>query len=93
VTHFGEKLVRPHDLDLAHEPSDDAMPATVVRVTRLGFQTRVDMDAGGSPIYAQLAREAAGRLTLEPGAEVHVRHARGDALPASEASEPAELPG
>jgi sulfate transport system ATP-binding protein len=83
VTHFGSLLVRPHDLDLAHEPSDDAVPATIVRVTRLGFQTRVDLDADGSPIYAQLAREATDRLTLDPGTQVHVRHARGEALPPS----------
>jgi sulfate/thiosulfate transport system ATP-binding protein len=82
VTHFGDLLVRPHDLDLTHEPSDDALPATVVRVTRLGFQTRVDMEAQGAPIYAQLAREATGRLTLEPGAQVHVRHVRGESVPA-----------
>jgi sulfate transport system ATP-binding protein len=83
VTHFGDLLVRPHDLDLAHEPSDGALPATVVRVTRLGFQTVVEMDADGAPIYAQLAREATDRLTLEPGTEVHVRHARGDAVSAT----------
>ncbi len=82
VTHFGDVMVRPHDLDLAHEPSDGAVPATVVRVTRLGFQTRVDMEAcGGVPIYAQLAREATDRLTLEPGTAVHVRHARGEPVP------------
>jgi sulfate transport system ATP-binding protein len=84
VTYFGDKLVRPHDLDLAHEASHDAVPATIVRVTRLGFQTRVDLDADGSPVYAQLAREATERLTLEPGASVHVRHVRGEALPAPE---------
>jgi sulfate transport system ATP-binding protein len=83
VTHFGDLLVRPHDLDLAHEPSDDAVPATIVRVTRLGFQTRVDLDADGEPIYAQLAREATDRLTLDPGTLVHVRHVRGEALPPS----------
>jgi sulfate transport system ATP-binding protein len=82
VTHFGDVMVRPHDLDLAHEPSAGTVPATVVRVTRLGFQTRVDMEAsGGVPIYAQLAREATDRLTLEPGTAVHVRHARGEPVP------------
>ena len=29
VTRFGSVLVRPHDLDLAHEASDGALPATV----------------------------------------------------------------
>ena len=85
VTHFGELLVRPHDLDLAHEPSDGALRATVVRVTRLGFQTRVDMEANGVPIYAQLAREATDRLTLEPGTAVYVRHARGEPVPVAAA--------
>ncbi len=85
VTHFGSVLVRPHDLDLAHEASDGALPATVLRVTRLGFQTVVDLDMQGGPIYAQLAREATDRLTLEPGTLVYVSHARGDVLPAAPA--------
>ncbi|HTC71147.1 MAG TPA: TOBE-like domain-containing protein, partial [Acidothermaceae bacterium] len=89
VTRFGSLLVRPHDLDVAHEPSVGALPATVVRVTRLGFQTVVEMDADGAPIYAQLAREATDRLTLEPGTEVHVTHARGEAV---EAVTPAAVP-
>jgi sulfate/thiosulfate transport system ATP-binding protein len=76
VTNFGSILVRPHDLDVSQEPSDDAVRATIVRVIRLGFQTHVDLDVDGSPIYAQLAREATDRLTLEPGATVYVRHVR-----------------
>jgi hypothetical protein len=35
----------------------------------------------GGPIYAQLAREATDRLTLEPGTLVYVSHARGEVLP------------
>ena len=81
VTHFGSLLVRPHDLDLAHEISDGALQATVVRVTRLGFQTVVDLDVQGAPLYAQLAREATDRLTLSPGASVYVSHARGESVP------------
>jgi sulfate transport system ATP-binding protein len=78
VTHFGDRLVRPHDLDLAAEPSAGTVPATIVKVTRLGFQTRVDLEAEGAPVYAQLAREASDRIDLEPGTKVHVRHARDD---------------
>ena len=39
------------------------------------------MEANGVPIYAQLAREATDRLTLEPGTVVYVRHARGEPIP------------
>ena len=86
VTHFGDRLVRPHDLQLADEWSDGALPATVVRVTKLGFQTRVDLDSAGTQVFAQLAREATERVCLEPGAQVHVRHlpavdGEGDGLP------------
>jgi sulfate/thiosulfate transport system ATP-binding protein len=78
VTHFGDRLVRPHDLDLTSEPADGSLPATIVKVTKLGFQTRVDLDAAGTPVYAQLAREATDRIDLEPGTQVHIRHARDD---------------
>ena len=74
VTQFGASLVRPHDLELVTEAASDTAAATVVRVTRLGFQTRVDLDVDGLPIYAQLARDAADRVQPEPGDRVHVRH-------------------
>ncbi len=82
VTHFGDLLVRPHDLDLAHEPSDGAIAGhrRARHPPRLPDGRR-DWTRDGAPIYAQLAREATDRLTLEPGTEVHVSHARGEALP------------
>ncbi len=75
VTHFGSLLVRPHDLDLAHETSDGALPATVVRVTRLGFQTVVDLDMqGGADLCAARAR---GDGPIDAGARhVGVRESR-----------------
>jgi len=74
VTRFGDRVVRPHDLEISLSAETDAIPATVVRITRLGFQTRVDLDVGGVPAYAQLSRDAADRLDLEPGTAVLVRH-------------------
>ena len=79
VTEFDGQLVRPHELELTTVPDDDALAAWVVRVTRVGFETRVEVDVDGKPVYAQLARDAAHLLRLAPGARVYLRHASGRA--------------
>ena len=73
VTSLGGRLVRPHDLELSHAPDAATVPATVVRLVRLGFEVRVDLRAGGEELWVQLTRGEADRLALAPGAEVHVR--------------------
>lgn len=73
VTRLDGKLVRPHDLEVSASPQPGSVPATVERVVRLGFEVRLDAVAGGEPIWAQLTREEARRLDLEPGETIHVR--------------------
>jgi sulfate/thiosulfate transport system ATP-binding protein len=75
VTRLEGRLVRPHDLEVSAQPLPGSVPATVERVVRLGFEVRVDAVAGGEPIWAQLTREGARRLHLEPGDTVHIRRA------------------
>jgi sulfate/thiosulfate transport system ATP-binding protein len=75
VTRLEGKLVRPHDLEVSAQPLPGSVPATVERVVRLGFEVRVDAVAGGEPIWAQLTREEARRLSLGTGDTVYVRRA------------------
>jgi sulfate transport system ATP-binding protein len=73
VTRLRGKLVRPHDLEILTKPAPDAVPGEVARVTRLGFEVRVDVSAGDEEIWVQLTRGDADRLGLEPGVPVAVR--------------------
>ena len=73
VTRLRGQLVRPHDLEVSTQPHPDAVPAVVERVVRLGFEVRMDAIADGEPIWAQLTRDGARRLSLHPGATVYVR--------------------
>ncbi|MER7542401.1 sulfate/molybdate ABC transporter ATP-binding protein [Actinomadura sp.] len=79
VTEIGGRLLRPHDVEVAAEPGPGTTPAVVTRVVRLGFEVRVEFRVRGADAedvsWAQLTREAAGRLAVEAGSEVHVRPA------------------
>ena len=72
VTHVGELLVRPHDVEISDDPTA-GIPATVTRVVRLGFEVRVEMHTPDSEPWAQVTRGTAERLNLEPGATVYLR--------------------
>jgi sulfate transport system ATP-binding protein len=55
---LGESLVRPHDIDLLHEPSDDAVEAMIVRVTLLGRDAKVELhDASGAEVLVLMTRD------------------------------------
>jgi sulfate/thiosulfate transport system ATP-binding protein len=75
VTTLGGILVRPHDLELFAGPETGTVAATVDRVTRLGFEVRVDLTVDGQEIYAQVTRGTAEQFALAPGKAVHVRRA------------------
>ena len=72
VTKLGDRLVRPHDLDLRKEPDASTVEATVVRVLRLGFEVRVEVMVDGVDVWVQLTREQVDGLNLAPGSVVHV---------------------
>jgi sulfate transport system ATP-binding protein len=56
---LGDVLVRPHDIELLHEPVDGAAEAMIVRVTLLGRDAKVELhDAAGSEILALMTRDA-----------------------------------
>jgi sulfate transport system ATP-binding protein len=75
VTRLGDRLVRPHDLELLDRAEDDATEAKVVRVVRLGFEVRVEIQVDGSDVWVQMTRYVADRLDLEPGGRIFVREA------------------
>jgi sulfate transport system ATP-binding protein len=54
----GDVLVRPHDVELLHEPADGAIEAMIVRVTVLGRDAKVELHgATGAEIVALLTRD------------------------------------
>ena len=73
VTQFGTDLVRPHDLELHHGPTDGAVAGTVTRLARVGFEVRVGITVGDDEVLVTLTRTQVHRLGLEVGAEVWVR--------------------
>ena len=74
VNKIGETWVRPHDIELTHEPNGPAQEAQVERIVRLGFEVRVDLVRDdGERLHVQLTRNEAEVLELEPGDIVYVR--------------------
>jgi sulfate transport system ATP-binding protein len=73
VSHFGEELVRPHDIDVRREPNGLAERATVERVVHLGFEVRADLALeDGREVWVQMTRDEAKALDLRQGAQVFV---------------------
>ncbi len=65
--------VRPHDLDVVDQPAPDAVEAQIERVTRYGFDARVELIAAdGDPLLVQLTRDRLEELELERGQIVWV---------------------
>ena len=74
VTKLDGRLIRPHDVEVLAHAAAATAEAVVERVTRLGFEVRVDLALGdGSPLVAQLTRAEAEELELRTGDIVHVR--------------------
>ena len=73
VTKLGGELVRPHDLELSAEPRPGTVTAKVTRVTRLGFEVRVDLEIDGEELWAQVTRGSSEQLGLVDGQTLFVR--------------------
>jgi sulfate transport system ATP-binding protein len=78
VNRLGDTFVRPHDVELLHEPNGDgSAEAMVERVVHLGFEVRVELvREDGQHLTAQLTQEQAELLELERGQIVYVRPSR-----------------
>ena len=74
VNRVGDTWVRPHDLDLRSEPSDDADEAMIERIVHLGFEVRIELTRDdGEKLWAQVTRERCEELELEEGQIVYLR--------------------
>src|SRR3954470_17991478 len=70
VTHIGGELVRPHDVELFTTPEPGALTAVVSRVTRLGFEVRIDLEIDGEAAWVQITRGSAQQFQFEAGDRV-----------------------
>jgi sulfate transport system ATP-binding protein len=73
VTTLDGRLVRPHDLELSVEQRPGTVAANVTRVTRLGFEVRVDLEIDGKDLWAQVTRGSSEQLGLADGQILFVR--------------------
>jgi sulfate transport system ATP-binding protein len=73
VTQLGTDLVRPHDLELHAGDPGGGVPGTVSRVTRVGFEMRVDVQAGDQTVLVTLTRTELQGLGIHEGSRVHLR--------------------
>ena len=74
TTRMGEAFVRPHDIELRAESNGVTSAATVERLVHLGFEVRVELEReDGEKLSAQVTREVADDLGLEPGSSIFVR--------------------
>jgi sulfate transport system ATP-binding protein len=74
VTSLQGKLVRPHDIEIFTAPVEDAVPARVQRMQRVGFEVRIEMSTGGGAedggTWVQLTRGQADVLRLREDSSV-----------------------
>jgi sulfate/thiosulfate transport system ATP-binding protein len=71
---LGESWVRPHDVEVRHEPNGQTIEALVDRVVHLGFEVRVELTLqDGEHFSVQLTRDQVDELELQEGQIVFVR--------------------
>ena len=76
VTQLGDQLVRPHDLDIhagESAPSADAVTGRVTRITRIGFEIRVEVTTGDQVVVVTLTRTRFRSLDVQEGSVVQVQ--------------------
>ncbi len=74
VNKLDDAWVRPHDVELRHDPNGTTREAQVERIVRLGFETRIELVRDdGERLYAQLTQNEADELELDRGDIVYVR--------------------
>ncbi|GAA3776778.1 sulfate ABC transporter ATP-binding protein [Plantactinospora mayteni] len=75
VTQLGDRLVRPHDVQIlpadGHEPG--ATTGRITRITRVGFEIRIEITADDQVIAATLTRNEFLALHLQLDTTVRVR--------------------
>ena len=69
-------FVRPHDIDIGHEPVTGGLAAQVVDVHAIGPTVRVELEHAGELIEVELTRERASTLALARGQGVWLKPRR-----------------
>ena len=71
---LGDAWVRPHDVEIHHEPNGQTIEAMIDRIVHLGFEVRVELTlADGDHFSVQLTRDEVDQLELSEGDIVFVR--------------------
>lgn len=74
VSQLGDRWVRPHDIDVIEEPAAGALQALIERVSRVGFEVRVEAHlSDGAAVSVLVTRQQAAELELEAGQIVWLR--------------------
>ena len=80
VTQLGPDLVRPHDIELGvgePGPGTEAVVGTVSRITRVGFEMRVEVTTDDQVVLVTKTRTELRALGVEVGTRVWARPAHG----------------
>jgi sulfate/thiosulfate transport system ATP-binding protein len=71
---LGDAWVRPHDVEIRHQPNGQTSEAIIDRIVHLGFEVRVELTlADGDQFSVQLTRDEIDQLELSEGQIVFVR--------------------
>jgi sulfate transport system ATP-binding protein len=71
---LGNAWVRPHDVEIRHEPNGRTIEAMVDRIVHLGFEVRVELTlTDGEQFSVQLTRDELDQLEISEGEIVFVR--------------------
>jgi sulfate transport system ATP-binding protein len=79
VTTLDDKIVRPHDIDVALQPAaPGGIPATVTRVLRVGFEVKLTVTTkSGDEVIVTMTRSHMRSLGVEQGSKVSLTVAAG----------------
>ncbi|HJQ01498.1 MAG TPA: TOBE-like domain-containing protein [Jatrophihabitans sp.] len=75
VTSLAGQLVRPHDIEILTDAREGAVPGTLIRLVRLGFEVRAELITESGSSWVQLTRGQADSLDLRVGEPVWLRPA------------------
>lgn len=73
VTQLGPDLIRPHDLELLLSDPRDAVEGEITRITRIGFEVRVEVTTPSQVVLITLTRPQLQALGGQEGARAWVR--------------------
>jgi sulfate/thiosulfate transport system ATP-binding protein len=77
VTELDGELLRPHDIELFSSDPGNASAGQVSRVSRVGFEVRIEIAAGPQTVLVTQTRPQFAALDVGEGSAVWLRPARG----------------